>query len=34
MDYMADRKEMRDAPLDDGALRFARLPREQVFAAE
>lgn len=34
MDYMADRKEMRDAPIDDGALRFARIPREQVFAAE
>jgi cation diffusion facilitator CzcD-associated flavoprotein CzcO len=34
MDYFADRKEMRGAPIDDGALRFARIPREQVFAAE
>ncbi|MDB5723859.1 MAG: NAD(P)/FAD-dependent oxidoreductase [Novosphingobium sp.] len=34
MDYMADRAEMRDTPIDDGALRFARTPREQVFAAE
>jgi cation diffusion facilitator CzcD-associated flavoprotein CzcO len=25
MDYLADRKEMRDAPIDDGVLRFERL---------
>jgi monooxygenase len=24
MDYLADRKEMRDAPIDDGVLRFER----------
>jgi cation diffusion facilitator CzcD-associated flavoprotein CzcO len=34
MDYMTDRKEMPGAPIDDGALRFARVRREQVFAAE
>lgn len=33
MNYMNDRTEMRDAPIDDGALRFARAPREQVSAA-
>lgn len=34
MDYLSDRKEMRDAPIDDGHLRFARIGREQVSAAE
>jgi hypothetical protein len=31
---LGDRNEMRDAPIDNGALRVARNPREQVFAAE
>jgi monooxygenase len=34
MDYMRDRTEMRDAPIDDGVLRFERGPRERVCAAE
>jgi cation diffusion facilitator CzcD-associated flavoprotein CzcO len=34
MDYLNDRTEMRDAPIDDGHMRFERSAREQVFAAE
>ena len=26
MDYRADRRELRDAPIDDGVLKFSRLP--------
>jgi hypothetical protein len=25
MDYLADRKQMREAPIDDGVLRFDRV---------
>ena len=29
MDYFADRREMRDCPIDDGVLRFSRAPQQQ-----
>ena len=34
MDYMKDRAEMRDAPIDDGVLQFEKAVRERVCAAE
>jgi cation diffusion facilitator CzcD-associated flavoprotein CzcO len=32
MDYSADRRQMRDAPIDDGVLRFARVGLRQARA--
>jgi hypothetical protein len=32
MDYRSDRKEMAEAPVDDGVLQFRRLPVAEAAA--